>query len=150
MKTIFLALYLHIIAQSGGFSYSLPVIMHLSYNLNLPLIDLHMQQSTITAINNAIASGNASELGRYFYSSVELTIPKAQGTYSKSQAEMLMKNFFETNPPVSFTIINQGSSTNDKSHFVLANYKTQTKTFRAYYLLREFENKLYITTLKFE
>lgn len=111
---------------------------------------IFQQQAVIANINYAISTGNASELAKYFYSSVELFIPKAQGTYSKNQTEILMKNFFETNPPTSFNLLNQGSSADNKSHFVLANYKTQNKTFRIYYLLKEFDNKQYITTLKFE
>jgi hypothetical protein len=46
---------------------------------------------------NALQTGNAEELSRYFDSYVELTLPDRQvGSCSKSQAKMVLRDFFDT------------------------------------------------------
>jgi hypothetical protein len=103
-------------------------------------------------INNivaAITAGDAKKLSDYFNSSVDLTIPSGDGTYSKFQAEMMVKNFFKQYPPVSFKINQQGSS-NEGSQFSIGTLVTKTAKFRTYFLLKKVNGTPLIYQLQFE
>ena len=103
-------------------------------------------------INNivaAISNGDAGKLASYFNSTVDLTTPSGDGTYSKSQAEMIVKNFFAQYPPVSFKINQQGSS-NEGSLFSIGTLITKSSKFRTYFLLKKVNGVLLIHQLQFE
>jgi hypothetical protein len=103
-------------------------------------------------INNivaAIASGDAKKLATYFNSTVDLTIPSGDGTYSKSQAEMIVRNFFTQYPPVSFKINQQGSS-KEGAQFSIGTLVTKTAKFRTYFLLKKVNGTPLIHQLQFE
>ena len=51
----------------------------------------------IPQISSAIKSGEASSVSKYFNSTLDLTTPESEGTYSKTQAEMILKDFFTKN-----------------------------------------------------
>jgi len=103
------------------------------------------------SIQQSIASGNSQLLATFFFSTIELTIPETQGSFSKSHAELLMKNFFSKYPVQSFTIINEGQSGGEKSRFAIGTYTTvKGDTYRVYYLTKEISGKNQLTILKFE
>jgi hypothetical protein len=107
---------------------------------------------TDDVINNivaAIAGGDSKKLAVYFNSSIDLTVPVGDGTYSKSQAEMIVKNFFAQYPPVSFKINQQGSS-NEGSQFSIGTLVTKTAKFRTYFLLKKVNGSSLIHQLQFE
>lgn len=104
---------------------------------------LNQQQNIDKSIQQAILSGNAEALASYFYSTIDLTIPEVQGSYSKAQAEFLMKNFFSKHPAKSFSIINEGISGSEKSRFAIGTYtSTKGDSFRVYYLTKEMSEKI--------
>lgn len=104
-------------------------------------------------LNANIASGiktaNAKELGLHFNQTLDLSTPDAEGTYSKAQAEMIVKNFFVKYPPTSYTRNHQGKS-NDGSQYAIGVYKSGKNSFRTYYLLKTINGKPLIHQLKFE
>lgn len=100
-------------------------------------------------VTQAIQSSNATELSKYFNNSIDLTIPGSEGTYSKVQAEQILKSFFAKYPPVTFTINHKGSS-NDGSVYAIGTYKSSSITFRTYYLTKSIGGQLLIHQLKFE
>lgn len=110
---------------------------------NVTAQDIH------TKISKAIQTGSSTELSKYFNNSIDLTIPASEGTYSKVQAEQILKSFFLKYPPVSFTINHKGNS-NDGSLYAIGTYKSKTQTFRTYYLSKPIEGQLLIHQLKFE
>jgi hypothetical protein len=85
-------------------------------------IDLPME------IVNAISSGNAVSLSRYFNTSVEMTVLEQEGVYSKTQAEMIVKDFFTQNTPKQFKILHQGGK--ESSKYAIGSLTSETKTFR--------------------
>ncbi len=103
----------------------------------------------ITNIVAAITAGDAKKLAVYFNSTVDLTVPSGDGTYSKSQAEMIVKNFFSQYPPVSFKINQQGSS-NEGAQFSIGTLLTKTAKFRTYILLKKINGIPLIHQLQFE
>lgn len=106
-------------------------------------------QEVTSKIAASIRSGNAKELSIYFNQSLDLSAPGSEGTFSKAQAEMIIKNFFTKYPPSSYSQNHQGKS-NDGSHYAIGVYKSGNTSFRAYFLLRNIGGKPLIHQLKFE
>ena len=71
---------------------------------------MSLNAQNFTSIGNALKGGNSSELAKYFDSSVEVTIINTEAVYSKSQAEMVVKNFFSSNRPSAYKMVHNGDS----------------------------------------
>ena len=99
-------------------------------------------------IKNALQAGNSHELAKYFSASVELVILNAENVYSKSQAEQILKDFFQSHKPNNFTIIHEGGK--EKSIYAIGTLSTNNGTFRVYILLKETNNTYYIHQLRIE
>lgn len=106
-------------------------------------------QDMNSKIAASIKTANARELSNYFNNTIDLTIPGNEGTYSKGQAEMIVKSFFVKYPPASFTLNHQGKS-NDGSHYAIGTYKSGSLEFRAYFLVKVLSGQPLIHQLKFE
>jgi hypothetical protein len=107
----------------------------------------------ITGVNESIAAaikiGNSSELSKYFNNTVEIQIPGNEGTFSKNQAEMIIKEFFTKNPPSGYTTNQQGSS-NGGAQFMIGTYKSSKLVFHVYILVKPAAGKMLIQQLHFE
>ncbi|HLO91906.1 MAG: DUF4783 domain-containing protein [Chloroflexota bacterium] len=106
-------------------------------------------QDVNSKIAQAIQSSNATQLAKYFNNSIDLTIPGSEGTYSKVQAEQILKSFFTKYPLVSFTINHKGNS-NDGSMYAIGTYVSKAQSFRTYFLTKPIGGQLLIHQLKFE
>lgn len=100
-------------------------------------------------IVNAIKSGNASALAANFEANVEVTIKDEGNSYSKNQAEMVLKNFFSTHQPKAFTIAHQGTSPEGSKYFI-GNLSTSTGNYRTYVYSKTAGGKLVIQEIRFE
>jgi hypothetical protein len=102
-------------------------------------------------IATAIRTGNSRTLATYFNSTIEITLPEKEGTFSKVQAEMVMKDFFAKNPPASFDVNQKGSSSGG-SQFIIGTYKTgvSNKVYKTYLLLKPVDGQLLIQQLQLE
>jgi hypothetical protein len=110
---------------------------------------LNSPNDIIADIGTAIKSGTASNVSKYFNSTLDLTTPDNEGTYSKTQAELILKDFFTKNPPTSFSINHQGSST-DGSLYAIGTYAASSSSFRTYFLLKKVDSGFLIQKLEFE
>jgi hypothetical protein len=101
------------------------------------------------SIAAAIKAGNSGELAKYFNNTVEIQIPGNEGTFSKSQAEMIIKEFFAKNPPAGYATNQQGSS-NGGAQFIIGTYKSGKLVFHVYILIKPVAGKMLIQQLHFE
>ena len=76
----------------------------------------------------AIRSGNASQLSGYLDNRVDISLPDKSDTYSKSQAEMIIRDFFMTNRVQTFQVKHKGE--NGGSEFCIGILKTTNGDFR--------------------
>ncbi len=101
-------------------------------------------------VTQAIRRGSSRDLAHHFGSNVDLAVPGNDGTYSKTHAEIIIRNFFSDNRPDSFTINHQGSS-RDGSLYVIGTYETtQNKSYRTYFLIKKVSDNYFIHQLQFE
>ena len=107
------------------------------------------QQNIINEIVQSIKSNDSKKLARFFNSTIDLELEDLDGSYSSTQAELIIKDFFKNSPIKSFTKNHQGSS-NDGSKYIIGTYTTSEKKYRVYILLKKPEEKLLIHQLQFE
>jgi hypothetical protein len=99
-------------------------------------------------IANAIRSGDAKSVSKYFSSSVDLTIISREDVYSKAQAEQILKDFFNKNTPRSFSIIHRGES-KDGSKYAIGTLTTSNGNYRTYYYFKVVGGSINIQELRF-
>lgn len=106
-------------------------------------------QTIDSEVKNAITSGNASTLSSYFHSTIDLTVGGSEGTYSKSQAQQILSDFFATNIPSGYEAKHTGNS-GDNARYFIGTLFTSRGNFRVYILLKTIGGKELIQTLRFE
>lgn len=100
-------------------------------------------------IATAIKNGNSAAIASFFNKTVDLTLPKNEGVFSKSQAEIILKNFFTTNKPTDFKVVHDGESKNN-TLYSIGNLITANGVFRTYILYQESANNIVILELRIE
>ncbi|HLU85178.1 MAG TPA: DUF4783 domain-containing protein [Vicingaceae bacterium] len=100
-------------------------------------------------IATAIKNGNSAAIASFFNKTVDLTLPKNEGVFSKSQAEIILKNFFTTNKPTDFKVVHDGESKNN-TLYSIGNLITANGVFRTYILYQENANNIVILELRIE
>lgn len=69
------------------------------------------QGDAMGSVNSAMKMGSAKELSKNFGSMVGISFDGGEATsYSNTQAEFVMKNFFAKNAPVDFSVDHNGTS----------------------------------------
>ncbi len=88
-------------------------------------------------IKEAFIKGNARQLSVCFNDVVDLVINGIDATYSRYQAELILNDFFQKNPPKSFQIEQEGK-TSDHVTYTIATYTTSSDCiFRVYYVIKK-------------
>src|SRR5688572_3147861 len=95
------------------------------------------------------SEGRSEDIAAYFNSSIQLTTPGKEGVYSRSQAKMILTDFFEANKPSQATLKSKGNSDNG-AQFVLLNMVTTNGTFKVNIFYRGSGNNVKIHELKIE
>ncbi len=103
----------------------------------------------ISDIAAVIKTGNSKEISKYFADNVDLKIIDKEDAYSKSQAELIIKDFFTKHAVKSFTLSHQSTSKGD-SQFAIGTLVTANGKYRVYYLLKKFGDKQLIQQFRIE
>lgn len=96
-----------------------------------------------------IRSGNAASLAQYFDNNVDITILDKESVYSKAQAQMVVKDFFQKYSVTSFTLIHRGTSA-EGSLYGIGNLVTSSGVFRTYYFVKAKNGNHLLQELRFE
>lgn len=103
---------------------------------------------SFTEVLDAIKSGNANEVAKYFDNTVEITLPGKSNSYSKSQAQLVLRDFFNTNNVKNFQVIHQ--SENAASQYCIGNLNTSSGLFRTTIYMKQKGDRQVIQELRFE
>ena len=101
-------------------------------------------------ISNAIRSGDARSVARFFNSTVDLTIQNQEEVYSKPQAEQVLRDFFSKNSPRSFTLIHKGVSKEGAKYAIGTLVTSQGVEYRTYFFVKQTTSGELIQELRFE
>lgn len=113
------------------------------------LTSLFSNKTDTERLAKLISAGDATQLSVYFNPSIQLTTPGKQGVYSKSQAKMILSDFFDNNKPTSATIKSKGNNENG-AQYVTLELNTETGVFKVNISYRGADDRLRIHELKIE
>ena len=104
--------------------------------------------SSIDEVINAMKAGNATEIAKYFDNTVEINMPDKTNSYSKSQAELVLKDFFSSHSVKSFTVIHKGE--NSGSQFCIGTLVTKSGSYRTTIFMKQKGDKQVLQGITFE
>lgn len=113
------------------------------------IVSISLSAQDFTGIGNALQSGSASSLSKYFDGNVEVTIIYTGAVYSKSQAEMVIKNFFTTNSPKAYKVVHNGDS-GSGAKFQIGELQTSGGTYRTYVYAKDKNGTYLIQEIRIE
>ncbi len=102
----------------------------------------------IDEIITALKGGNAAQIAKYFDNTVEITLPDKSNSYSKSQGEMILKDFFSNSPVKSFEILHKGE--NSGSQYCIGTLVTANGTYRTTVFMKQKADKQTEQEIRFE
>mgnify|MGYP003547581707 FL=1 len=87
-------------------------------------------------------------MAKYFDNMVDVSIPGKSNTFSKGQAEMVVKDFFALNKVKNFEVQHSGS--NPSSNFIIGTLTTSSGNYRTTVYMRSRGDKQLIQGVEFE
>jgi hypothetical protein len=96
----------------------------------------------------AIRSGNVTQLSPFFDVRVDITLPDKSDTYSRTQAEMVIGDFFNTNVVQNFKITQQGES--GGTFFCAGILQTRSGNYRTTLFFRQKGDKHFLQEIRFQ
>jgi hypothetical protein len=106
------------------------------------------QTDIIGQVKETIKAGSAKELAKYLSQTVDITIEGSVETYSKAQAEFVLRDFFKQHAPSEVSIIHQGSSKGGQP-FAILQYKSGADTYRLFMKIKTANNTQLLDDIRF-
>jgi hypothetical protein len=100
------------------------------------------------AVISAIRTGNVNQLSSFFDVRVDISLPDKSDTYSKSQAEMVISDFFNTKGVQNFKITQQGES--GGTFFCAGFLQTRSGNFRTTLFFKQKGEKHFLQEIRFQ
>jgi hypothetical protein len=125
LKTLFAGL-LFLLVSAGGFA----------------------QSDIINQVKETIKAGSAKELSKFLNQNVDVTLEGNVQSYSKTQAEFVLRDFFKQHPPNEVNIIHQGSSKGGQP-FAILQYKSGAEMYRLFMKIKSVGNAQYLDDIRF-
>jgi hypothetical protein len=114
----------------------------------LVLVSAFKNEAELDSVLVALKSGNASQLSQHFDSRVDITLPEKSDNYSRSQAVMVIKDFFSSTGGVkTFELRHHGE--NNGSNFLIGVLQTHNGRYRTTLFLKQKGDKAYLQEMRF-
>jgi hypothetical protein len=136
-------LYFQVHTQSYSMYKSLLILFFFAGHLNPIPVDI---SDDVAA---AIKSGSAAGISKFFAASVDLKVLDKENIYSKSQAELIIKDFFAKHSVKNFSIAHKSALKND-SQFAIGTLETPTGKFRVNFVMKTASGTSTITQFRIE
>lgn len=102
----------------------------------------------ISQVSETIKAGSAKELSKYLNQTVDVMIEEKLESFSKAQAEFVLRDFFKAHPASEFNIIHQGSSKGGQP-FAIGLYKSGKETYRVFMKIKNVGNQPLVHEIRF-
>lgn len=119
-----------------------------TWSVLLILLSSFFVRVGIDDVIGAIKSGSAGQVAKYFDNNIEISMPDKSNSYSKSQAELVLKDFFSTNPVKGFEIIHKGE--NAGSQYCIGTLHTKNGSYRTTIFMKQKGDSQVLQELRFE
>lgn len=100
-------------------------------------------------VMNSVRGANVTALTKYFDNIVAITINSNQATYSKTQAEMVLKDFFIKNQVKDLEVVQSGTAGANSQYFV-GKLTTSGGPYQLYVVLRMKLDHYVLQEIRFE
>lgn len=107
-----------------------------------------LQRSSIDEVIAALRSGNSTQVSGFFDDNVELTLPDKNDSYSKAQAQLIIKDFFTNNGVKGFELKHKGDSPG--GHYCIGTLQTNAGNFRTNVFMKIKNGKEYVKEIRFQ
>ncbi len=121
-----------------------PVLLILAFSSAL-----YGQSDEMGNTSKSLNMGSAKELVKNFDGMIELTIDGQSESYSKTRAEVVMKEFFKENPASSFKYIHQGGAGQGGLKYAIGKYSSSSNSYRVLIRFKEKDGKTFIYNMSF-
>jgi hypothetical protein len=122
----------------------LVLLLTLVFNLGLQAQDV-----TRDKVVQAMRTGNATDLAAQFIPNIDLTVKETSEVYSRSQAEQIIRKFFNDHPPVDLVIEHSGVSKFGDKYFI-GILRTRNGYFRVTFFLKKNGDQMQVKQLRIE
>jgi hypothetical protein len=104
---------------------------------------------TLDEITAAFKVGNAGELSRYLDSRVDISLPEKSDSYSKIQAEMIIRDFFSNNGVQNFTVKHRTPNSSG-SEYCVGVLQTHNGDYRTTLFLKQKGDRQLLQEIRFQ
>ena len=112
------------------------------------LLSSFILRAGIDDVISAMRTGNSGLVAKYFDNNVEISMPDKSNSYSKSQAELVLKDFFVSHPVKGFEVIHKGE--NAGSQYCIGTLQTKNGTYRTTIFMKQKGDGQVLQELRFE
>lgn len=116
--------------------------------VSVMMLSSFSQQTSIDGVIGALRSGDAGELSKYFDDNVELSLPVKSDSYSKAQAQQILKDFFTNNSVKGFELKHKGDAPG--GNYCIGTLQTKSGNFRAHVFMKSKGNKEVVKEIRFQ
>ena len=119
------------------------ILFVVSCTLTFFTVQAQTARSPMEDVVNAIKNNRIEDMSKYFDNIVPVTINNTQTIYSRNQAEVVLKDFFDKNLPKDFLIMDNGSP-NNSTKFIIGSLITPSGTKYNVYILMKLKDNNYL------
>jgi len=105
-------------------------------------------QNIFAPMKDAVKAGNSKDLVKFLNTSIDLNLEGEVSTYSKAQAEFVLRDFFKKHPPTDFNIVHTGAS-KAGLQFAIGKYQSGADSYDVLMRVREVEKNYLIHEMSF-
>ena len=105
-------------------------------------------QNGIDEVIGALRSGNSAQLSNLFDDNVEVTVPDKSDSYSRAQAQLIIRDFFSNNGVKGFELKHKGDSPG--GHFCIGTLLTNAGNFRTNVFMKIKNGKEVVKEIRFQ
>jgi hypothetical protein len=129
-------------------NYMKKIISTLTVFLGLLIVSFTTQPSNLDEVIDAFKDGKASELGKYMDDNIEISLPDKNNNYSKAQAVLILKDFFDNNEVKAFEVKHKGEQ--NGGQFCVGTLQTKSGNYRTTIFMKTKTGKDYIKTIRLQ
>jgi hypothetical protein len=118
-------------------------ILLVSCIFSLFTVNAQTARQPMEEVVNAIKNNRIEDMSKFFDNIVPVTINNTQTIYSRNQAEVVLKDFFDKNIPKDFLIMDNGSP-NNSSKFIIGSLITPSGSKYNVYILMKLKDNMYL------
>ncbi|OEK06974.1 DUF4783 domain-containing protein [Roseivirga misakiensis] len=100
-------------------------------------------------VEEALKSSSSKELTKHLHTKLEIRLDGERKEYSKNQAEIMLKQFFQQNPASGFEFIHEGDNDTGGILYAIGTYTSSSGKHRVVVRAKQYNKKYKVYRLEF-